>query len=164
MTDGTLAPVDVAPVRAQDPPVGALLAALDAELDEGGYTPDQQFGYDVRQLVAAGVHLVGATRDGRLVGIAGVEVSDAHAELKRCYVDPAHRGSGVADALLAALVAHASAAGARVLRLETGSNQHAALGFYRRHGFRDIPRFGPYVDSETSVCMARDLHPGAPDR
>jgi putative acetyltransferase len=44
-----------------------------------------------------------------------------------------------------------------VLQLETGDKQHAAVGFYRRHGFAEVPRFPPYVDSATSVCMRRDL-------
>ena len=40
-------------------------------------------------------------------------------------------------------------------QLETGNQQKAAIAFYRRHGFAEVPRFGPYVDSETSVCMQR---------
>lgn len=135
----------------------ALLAALDEELGAGGYTPDQQFGYDVTQLLDRGVVLVGAFREGALVGVGGVEVTGDHAELKRCYVVPAHRGTGVADAILDALLREARAAGAGLARLETGVHQHAALRFYRRHGFHDIPRFGPYVDSSTSVCLARGL-------
>jgi putative acetyltransferase len=157
MKDETLAAVRVDRVDAYDAAVGVLLAALDAELATGGYAPDEQFGYDVHRLAETGVHLVGAWRDGRLVGIGGLEISGEDAELKRFYVDPAHRGSGVADEILQALVAHAAAAGVKVLRLETGNRQHAALRFYRRHGFRDIPRFGPYVNSPTSLCLARDL-------
>ncbi len=71
------------------------------------------------------------------------------------YVRPDARGSGTADAIVAALVEHARRHGARTLRLETGDQQHAALAFYRRHRFVEVPRFAPYVDSETSVCMER---------
>jgi hypothetical protein len=28
---------------------------------------------------------------------------------------------------------------------------------YRRHGFVEVPRFGPYVDSATSVCFERHV-------
>ena len=151
-------PVQVAPVRATDPEVRALIDALTAELAGSGYTPEEMFGYSVERLVQAGVHLVGARVAGALTGIAGVEVEgDGFAELKRFYVDPAHRGTGVADALIVALSAYASERGVRALRLETGDRQHAALRFYARHGFRAVPRFGPYVNSATSICLQRDL-------
>ena len=50
--------------------------------------------------------------------------------------------------------------GVRELRLETGDKQHAAIRFYRKHGFAEIARFGPYVDSATSICMQRVLPAG----
>jgi putative acetyltransferase len=43
------------------------------------------------------------------------------------------------------------------VRLETGDKQRAAIAFYRRRGFVEIPRFGPYIASQTSVCMQRRL-------
>lgn len=148
----------MAPVRVGDADVRALIDALTAELAGAGYTPEETFGYSAEQLEQAGVHLVGARVDGALVGIAGVEVTDdGFAELKRFYVAPAARGTGVADALIEALVAYAVERGTRTLRLETGVRQHAAMRFYRRHGFRDTARFGPYVDSATSVCLQRHL-------
>jgi putative acetyltransferase len=95
---------------------------------------------------------------GRLVGIGGLELqAGATAELKRFYVEPGHRGSGVADAVLGSLLAYGREQGVRVVRLETGDRQHAAVAFYRRHGFVEVPRFPPYLASETSVCMQRDL-------
>lgn len=149
----------VAPVAARDPRVVPLLDALTVELAAGGYAAEETFGYSLDQLEEAGVHLVGASLGGRLLGVGGVEVGDGAGELKRFYVVPEHRGTGVADALLAALAQHAAARGAAVLRLETGDRQHAALRFYRRHGFTPVPRFGPYVDSATSVCLERRLDP-----
>ena len=148
----------VAPVRPSDPGVRALVDALTTELAGAGYAPEETFGYSAERLEQAGVHLVGAYVDGDLVGIGGVEVEGGgYAELKRFYVVPAARGSGVADALIEALIAYAGDRDVRSVRLETGLRQHAALAFYRRHGFRAIDRFGPYVDSATSVCLQRDL-------
>jgi putative acetyltransferase len=49
------------------------------------------------------------------------------------------------------------------VRLETGDRQIAAVRMYRRHGFAEIPRFGPYVDSEASVCMELTLGGSAAD-
>ena len=146
------------PVDARDGEVLALVRALDAELAGGGYADDEMFGYSPEKLERSGVHLVGVRVGGRLAGIGGVELQgDGIGELKRMYVLPEHRGSGVADMLMAALVGHARDQGVRVLRLETGDRQHAALGFYRRHGFAEVPRFEPYVDSATSICMQREL-------
>lgn len=145
-------------VAARAPEVAALLDALTAELAGSGYAPSETFGYSADQLERNGVVLVGARVAGRLVGVGGLEIQDGGiSELKRFFVSPGHRGSGVADAVLEALVAHARARGTVLLRLETGDKQHAAMAFYRRHGFSEVPRFGPYVDSATSVCMQRDL-------
>jgi putative acetyltransferase len=150
--------VEVVPVRADDPDVVVLIDALTAELAGGGYTAEQTFGYSTDQLLRSAVVLVGARRAGRLVGIGGIEMQDdGAAELKRFYVEPAARGQAVADALLTALLDHARERGRHRVRLETGDRQAAAIRFYRRHGFRDIPRFGPYVGSATSVCMERPV-------
>ncbi len=162
LMDETTSRMRVAAMPVRDPTVVAMLEALTAELAGSGYTPDQTFGYSVEQLERADVHLVGACVAGRLVGLGGVELQGRGvAELKRFYVEPEHRGTGVADALIAALVDHAAAHDVNVVRLETGDKQQAALSFYRRHGFAEVPRFEPYLSSETSVCMQREL---APDR
>jgi putative acetyltransferase len=148
--------ITVAPVQARDPEVLRLVDALTVELAGGGYAPEQTFGYSAEQLEQTGVYLIGAEVAGRLAGIGGLELQDGDAaELKRFYVRPEHRGSGVADVLMASLVAYGREHGARVLRLETGDRQHAALRFYARHGFVEVPRFPPYTDSETSICMQR---------
>lgn len=150
--------ISVAPVDAGNTEVQHLIDALTTELAGGGYTPEQTFGYSTEQLERRRVHLVGAEVAGRLVGIGGLELQDANtAELKRFYVRPGYRGRGVADALLAVLVAYGQVHGAGLLRLETGDRQHAALRFYARHGFIEVPRFPPYVDSETSICMQRHV-------
>jgi len=150
--------VVVEAVAASDASVAALLAELTIELAGGGYTAEQTFGYSIAQLADRGVHLVGAWQGGTLVGVGGVELADdGTGELKRFYVLPGHRGAGVADAILAALVSHARSRGAVALLLETGDKQHAAMAFYRRNGFHEVPRFGPYVNSATSVCMRRAL-------
>ncbi|GAB3252921.1 GNAT family N-acetyltransferase [Nocardioides dilutus] len=150
--------LDLAPASVRDPEVAGLIDALTAELADSGYSDEETFGYSLDQLEQSGVHLVGARAGGRCVGIGGVELQEGgFAELKRFYVDPGHRGQGVADAVIEALVEHARAQGATTVRLETGDKQHAAMRFYARHGFEVVPRFGPYVDSATSVCMQREL-------
>lgn len=148
----------VAPVRARDPQVMSLLDALTTELARSGYTEDESFGYSVEQLEHSAVHLVGARVEDRLAGLGGLERRDrATGELKRFFVAPEYRGRGVADAMLGELVAYARGHGLARLQLETGDKQYAAIAFYHRHGFVQVPRFGPYLHSATSVCMQRDL-------
>lgn len=143
-------------VSPRDPQLLPLLDALSAELAEGGYTAEQTFGYSVEQLEQSGVHLVAAVADGGYVGIGGLELQGAGiGELKRFYVRPEHRGGGVADAVIASLLAYARDCSVGVIRLETGDRQHAARRFYARHGFAEVPRFAPYTGSVTSICMQR---------
>jgi len=148
---------EAVPVEPRDPRVMALLDELTAELALSGYTADQTFGYSIEQLERTDVHLVGVAVAGELVGVGGIELQGDVGELKRFFVAPAHRGTGVADTILAALLEVARDRDVDVVRLETGDKQDAAIAFYRRHGFAEIPRFGPYVNSETSFCMERRL-------
>ena len=164
--------IQVHPVAVRQPQVVALLDALTSELAGEGYTAEQTFGYTADQLrnvylvgaastteagrQSANVYLVGARVDDELVGIGGLQLEEGGVgELKRFFVTPEHRGTGVADALLDALVDYARSHELDLLRLETGDKQRAAIAFYRRHGFVEIPRFGSYLASETSVCMQR---------
>lgn len=145
-------------VSARDPEVVGLLDALTAELAGRGYTVSETFGYSVEQLQDRAVHLVGARRASVLVGLGGLELqADRTGELKRFFVMPEYRGAGIADAIITALVAYARDRDLQRLLLETGDKQQAAMAFYRRHGFVVVPRFGPYVNSATSICMQRDL-------
>jgi putative acetyltransferase len=145
-------------LSARDADVVGLMSALTADLAGEGYGPEETFGYSVEQLEVRGVHLVGVRVDGALVGLGGIELQgDGIAELKRFYVVPAHRNRGVADAVLTALLTHAADHGVVTVRLETGDKQGAAIAFYARHGFAEVPRFAPYENSATSVCMQRPL-------
>ena len=84
----------------------------------------------------------------------------ATAELKRMYVAPAARGTGVGRRLVAALEAEARSLGARRLVLETGVRQTAALALYRATGFEPIPLYGEYRHSpDTSACLGKELPP-----
>ena len=77
---------------------------------------------------------------------------------------PEYRGTGIADAVLGALLEYARAHALDVVRLETGDKQRAAIAFYRRRGFVEITRFGPYVTSQTSVCMQYRLSGGVSEK
>ena len=120
------------------------------------YSAEECFLLDVAELDRPDVTVFVARLDGVAVGMAAV-VAGAVPELKRLFVDDSARGRGLAAGLLEAAESHAREAGARIIRLETGTRSEAALALYEKHGYRHIPRFGQYVDSETSVCMEKSL-------
>ena len=66
-------------------------------------------------------------------------------EIKRMYVEPARRGTGVGSALLDALIAAAGESGYGLLRLDSPTFMAEAHRLYRRRGFQPI---APYPESE----------------
>ena len=91
------------------------------------------------------------------VGHACLRELDGELEIKRMYVVPTRRGSGIADELLAAMEEAARVEGARRVIIHTGDRQHAALKFYDRHGYTPIPVYPPYEDVTYSLCFEKVL-------
>ncbi|WP_317232355.1 GNAT family N-acetyltransferase [Clavibacter capsici] len=122
------------------------------------YPAENYHALDVAALERPGVTFLVARDDGRALGTSAVvDGRDGSAELKRVFVTDAARGLGVGRALLVAAEERARELGAHVMRLETGLPQTAAIALYERGGYRHVPRFGPYAEDPTSVCMERDL-------
>jgi putative acetyltransferase len=130
--------------REATPEVRQLIEELEQVL-AGSYNDDQRHGLSLDQLFRPNVHFFIARLDGIAVGCGGVEISDGYAEVKRVYARPAVRGLGVAKALMAQVEKEARDAGVRSLRLETGTEQKAAIGLYERLGFRSCGPFGAYA-------------------
>lgn len=95
--------------------------------------------------------------DGAVAGHAALRGLHGTVELKRMYVDPAHRGTGVAGALLDAAHGAARALGHRTVLLQTGDRQPDAVRVYERAGYRRVPVFAPYEPVTFSICMAVQL-------
>lgn len=72
---------------------------------------------------------------GRDVGVAAGIAEEGGAEMVSMWLDPEHRGRGLADLLVQAVVAWARAAGFRQLHLWVSNGNDRASGLYRRHGF-----------------------------
>lgn len=88
-----------------------------------------------------GVYLVGY-RDGNPVCGGGLKrLPDGTCEIKRMYVVPQARRSGVARALLAALEGAARELGYVIARLDTGSRQPHAQAFYEASGYQRVENF-----------------------
>jgi GNAT superfamily N-acetyltransferase len=104
------------------------------------------------------VFLVARDEDGTAVGCGGLRpLGPDSAEIKRMYVEPSARGTGVATALLRAIEDHARELGIPRLLLETGTGQPDAMRFYQREGYEPIEAYGPYRGGPVSRCFARDL-------
>jgi putative acetyltransferase len=122
------------------------------------YPPENYYALDVSEFARDDVLLLVARSDaGEAVGMAALVPADGYAELKRMFVTPSARGSGLGRALLGAIEEAALARGIRILRLETGEPQVAAIALYERAGYLRMPAFGGYVDDPTSVCMEKPL-------
>lgn len=104
------------------------------------------------------VFFVAYTDDGTPVGCGGLRrIDETHGEIKRMFVAPHARGSGVSTALLDRLERFGLESGWSRLVLETGTGQPDAVRFYTREGFTPIDRYGYYVDSEESLCYEKTL-------
>lgn len=123
--------------------VRALIGALNTELAQG-YEPHQQHGLSLDKLFQPSIAFFVARAGGEAVGCGGVAFDGGFAEVKRMYVRPAARGTGVAQAVLARLEDEARGRGYRHLMLETGDDLAAAHRLYERAGFRRCKVFGPY--------------------
>ncbi len=148
-------------VHAPSDDVRVLIDELDAEL-AGTYLPEQRHGLTLDAIFKPPVRFFVARLDGKAVGCGGVACFDEFAEIKRMYVRASARGDGVADVIIERLEDEARTAGLRVVRLETGVHQPAAIGFYRRHGFMPCRAFEPYASLpptaiKTSYFMEKQL-------
>ncbi|MFC1431706.1 GNAT family N-acetyltransferase [Streptacidiphilus sp. N1-3] len=142
-----------------DPDGARLRAAQRAEIAERYGTPDSEPGVPPSAADIA-VFLVARDEDGTAVGCGALRhLGDGVGEVKRMYVSPAFRGTGVAPRILDALQQWAGDRGWTSLRLETGIAQPDAVRFYTRSGYTRIPNFGSYAGVENSLCFERPLAP-----
>jgi putative acetyltransferase len=125
----------------------ALISELDAVLG-AVYEPHERHGLTIEQVFEAHVRFFVARIGEEAVGCGAVALFDGYAEVKRMYTREAARGRGVGKALLARIEAEALDAGKPVLRLETGTEQMAAIALYQGYGFRPCGAFGHYAGLE----------------
>jgi len=135
----------------------ALRAAQRVDLDARYGTPDSEPG--PRPTASdISVFFVAYSDEGEPLGCGALrQLDDSHGEVKRMFVQPARRGTGVAPAILARLEEYARDQGWARLVLETGDRQPDAIRFYEREGYSSIPKFGYYVDSPYSLCYEKLL-------
>jgi ribosomal protein S18 acetylase RimI-like enzyme len=107
----------------------------------------------------SGALLLARDSSGRAVGCVALRALlslPACCEMKRLYVAPHGRGTGLGRALMRAVIALAHERGYREIRLDTLPTMTTAMSMYRQAGFRQV---APYYASapEGTLFMALEL-------
>jgi ribosomal protein S18 acetylase RimI-like enzyme len=119
-------------------------ADLNYEWIEKAYTVEQHdrdlLDNPVTEIIRPGGQIFFALTGDKAVGtVALIRMDDRTLELAKMAVDPRHRGMGLSNKLMDACIDYARQAGIRSIVLESNTKQAAALGLYRKYGFREIP-------------------------
>ncbi len=135
-----------APVIALADPAGpaacACLAAFYAELDarfpQGFAAPPLPDPAAARMAPPQGAFLIAGEGLGC---VALVPLVPFWGEVKRLWVAPSARGTGLGRRLMEAVTAQARGLGLRGLRLDTSAHLPDAVAMYRRWGWAEIARY-----------------------
>jgi GNAT superfamily N-acetyltransferase len=139
-----------------DPDFISLVAQLDLYLAE--CDGDEHAFYAQYNKIDLIRQTVVAYQDSQPVGCGAIKAfGPGIMEVKRMFVLPTHRKSGIATLILNELEEWARALGTEKCYLETGKRQPEAIALYRRNGYQVIPNYGQYIGVENSVCFAKSL-------
>jgi len=104
----------------------------------------QDFDRELAELPGAYAPPHGALLLARGAGCVGLRpIDETTCELKRLYVRPSARGTGLGRRLAEAVVAEARRLGYEEMRLDTVPGMDSAQSLYERLGFREIPPYRP---------------------
>ena len=78
-------------------------------------------------------------------------------EIKRMYVKPKNRGTGISKKILFELEKWAAELGFSESILETGVKQHEAIGLYNKNGYHRIDNYDQYAGMPNSICFGKCL-------
>ena len=142
--------------NSSSPDFKQLVKLLDLDLNQRYGAVQSQ--YDKFNVIESLDTVVIAKVDSEAVGCGCFKQYDKETvEIKRMFVKPEHRGLGIATQLLIELESWAIERGFSRAVLETGEKNPEALRLYKQHGYRQIEKYGQYVDFEMSICFAKNL-------
>ncbi|NRE87899.1 GNAT family N-acetyltransferase [Klebsiella michiganensis] len=140
------------------PDLTTLIDELDA-YQQTLYPAESNHLIDLSALPAESVIAL-IIRDARqqAVGCGAIVLGEeGFGEMKRVFINPAHRGQQLGEKLLAALEKEAIKRECHTVRLETGIHQHAAVALYTRNGYQTRSAFTPYQPDPLSIFMEKLL-------
>jgi putative acetyltransferase len=147
---------NIARTNSNDPHFQQLVTELDNDL-RSRYQ-ERQAIYDQYNKVPDLDTVVVAYNNTMPVGCGCFKPFDENSvEIKRMFVTPLKRGTGVAAFILHELESWATELGYTQAVLETGTKQHEAIQFYQREGYIITDNYGQYIGMEMSICMKKKL-------
>lgn len=134
----------------------SLVRLLDADLAKRD--GEEHSFYAQFNTIAKLRHVVVAYENSKAVGCGAIkEQAPGIMEVKRMYVLPESRKSGIATQILTELEHWAHELGYPKCVLETGKRQPEAIELYKKNGYKIIPNYGQYIGIDNSVCFEKQL-------
>jgi GNAT superfamily N-acetyltransferase len=133
--------VTVRPVTSADVPgvvalVRDTLAEFGLRFGDGSKTDDELAALPDSYVQSGGAFWVAVDEGGNVVGTCGVfPVGVGDMELRKMYLHPSARGTGLGKRLLEETVAWCRASGAGRIVLDTTEQMTRAISFYEANGF-----------------------------
>ena len=124
----------------------AIMAIEDASFPSDAWSSESM----AAELATPYSHYLVDEEDGAVIGYAGLRSirGNADADIQTIALAEARRGEGRGRAMLRALLAEASARGAREVFLEVRADNPSAEGLYRSEGFEEIGRRPRYYQPD----------------
>jgi putative acetyltransferase len=158
--------LDISPIDPREPEAAALLAAMIAEVSQTyDHKIDGHGNFKPEDVLVPGSGFIIGRVGGTAVACGGYRpLEPGVAEIKRMFVDRAHRGRGYSKAILRRLEQMAMESGYAAVRLETRYLQTAAIALYEGTGYERIANYGIYEGREGYLCYEKALTRLAPER
>lgn len=145
----------------REAPDSAAATVLITELEEylaRYYPPENRFGFSSARLAAEKVPFFVLHYDEVPAGCGGIKLfGTEYGELKRMYVRPQYRGKKLGHLLLDHMAGFALENDVKLLKLETGIYQEAAIKLYENYGFVRTSPFGDYTATPLNIFFEKKL-------